>query len=362
MAYWITKINGFQHQIEKASGFIANRDATEAAAKVRFQVLNYFKYNGREESNDALGARLDGIMSGVQEGDCVVIQFPMWQNDPRFERRFFNKLAAKKNVKKILWVWDVLPWLHDASDRDFSKDYAFQVMNRCELIISPNRKMSQRLRDEGKVTVPIIDIGLWDYQISGELTEKKFEKKLFFVGTLDKTDFRSYEAETPFFLIGNPSILSDEVKEQQNLILMGEMKNNHIPQLFDGGFGVISYSQPKTDKLRFPGAEKYGHYNNPLKLSLYLGAGLPVIVDSNSAHAALVRDKNLGIVLDDLNSIDQILDELTEKEYKKILENVANYSSAIRSGFFTQKVLINALDFLNLGNTELLSKGFEESE
>jgi len=359
MTQWITRINGFQYKLEKASGFIANRDAAEAAEKIGFKVLNYFQYNGREESGDALGARLDGILSGVQEGDNVFIQYPMWQIDPRFERRFFNKLAIKKNVKKILWIWDVLSWLHDDSDRDYTKDEVFQLMNRCDLIISPNRKMSQRLRDEGNVTVPIIDIGLWDYQISGELPEKKFEKKIYFVGTLDKTDFGSYKAKTPMHLIGNPSVLSEEVKEQENLVLMGEIKNKQVPFTFDGGFGVISYTRPKVEKVRFAGAEKYGHYNNPLKLSTYLGAGLPVIVDGNSAHASMIKEHKLGLVLDDLNAIDSVFEELTEEAYQEMVQHVANYSAAIRSGFFTQKVLMNALDFLELGNSEVLTKGFE---
>lgn len=346
--FWITRVNVANRKwLETGSGYIANRDMAESAAELGFRHLNYFIYDANSDSDDALNARIDGILSPLSPGDVVVVQFPTWQSI-RFEQKFIGKLLSKKYIKTVLVIWDVKPWLHDASDRDFTQEYAFQVMNRCDVVVSPNAKMSERLIMEGGVKTPIINMGLSDFFYYGHVQKKSFKKTISFVGTLDKTDFTGYHGNTQMNLIGNVSGLTAQEKEQSNLNILGEMKSNDIIPLLDGGFGLVSYSNSKNDtaKKRFPGAEKYGNYNNPLKLSLYLAAGLPVIVNSNSAHADLVRKEHLGLVIDDLNDIDSILDNMTEADYNIFSEHAWRYSGLLRCGFFSQNMLMKVIDYL----------------
>lgn len=349
MNFWMTRINVTKEQEGKNSGFIANQDAADAAQKIGFNPLNYDRYQ-REITKEAVAEKVNTMLSCVHSGDIVVVQFPTWQHDLNFERELISNLEERK-VQKVLLLWDALSWLHDDSIRDYTGDYGFQMMNRFDLVISPNKKMSARLRNEGGVQVPIIDIGLWDYRVDSPMEKRVFQKRLYFAGTLDKTDFSSYRAETPFYLIGNPNGVSPEERQQENLHFLGEVDRQLLPSLLDGGFGVISYKTPKKGTPRFKGAEKYGHYNNPLKLSLYLSAGIPVIVDSKSAHADLVREQGLGLILDDLNQIDNALEQISGQEYEEYLCNVQRYSIAMRTGHFTKKVLMDAINFLTLGDT-----------
>lgn len=283
-------------------------------------------------------------MSAVKPGDNVFVQFPMWRNRT-IEELFFKELF-QHDVKVIPIVWDVLSWLHDASNRDFSRDYAFQIMNKSHLLIVPNEKMAARLATEGKVQTPMVSIDLWDFKLDKKtIQEKKFEKKVFFVGTLDKTDFAAYTKEYPLYLIGHPRGLTEEERAQQNLHILGEKNNDVIPSMLDGGFGLVSYKSG-GDKERFRGAERYGHYNNPLKLALYFASGLPVIVDSFSAHADFIRKENVGLVLDDINNLDILFNQLTEEDYEEMRDNTAKLSELIINGHFTKYALQKAVNVL----------------
>jgi glycosyltransferase involved in cell wall biosynthesis len=354
--YWITRVNlANRRWLETGSGYIANRDMAEFASELGFRHLNYFIYDVNTDSDEALNARLDGILSPLSAGDVVVVQFPTWQS-VRFEQRFMDKLLAKKYIKTVLVIWDVKPWLHDGSDRDFTREYAFRVMNQCDLVVSPNAKMSTRLIQEGGVRTPLINTGLWDFVYNGSMQNKTFKKCLTFVGTLDKTDFSTYHGKTMMNLIGNPDGLTAMEKAQDNLNILGEMRSQDIIPLLDGGFGVVSYSNQKneTAKKRFAGAEKYGKYNNPLKLSLYLAAGLPVIVNYDSAHSELVQKENLGLVVDDLNEVEHIISSMTDDDYAFMAEKCRRYSSLLRQGFFTKNMLMKVIDYLVFGREDVL--------
>ncbi|GFH40712.1 beta-1,6-galactofuranosyltransferase [Pseudolactococcus insecticola] len=356
MTNWITRLNGAANKEKTASGFIANHDAAQSAKEIGFSQINYFRYNGKEESPDALNARLDGILAAVRPGDTIVYQYPMWQIDLKFEQRFLAKVRRKSGAKVIALVWDILSWLHDDRDRDYTQDWSLKALNEFDLVICANPKMAQRLKTQGGVTKPILSWDLSDSRYDGPLREKTFQKKLFFVGRLDKSDFSQYKAKTKMALIGGmgpkSEPLSDEVLHQENLIFHGEMPNDEIPFMFDGGFGVINYATDNLDNAFFKGNGTYGQYNNPLKLSQYLAGGIPVIVASNSAHADFVREKNIGLVLDDLNQIDAILDAMTAEDYQKMLDALKPYQEAVSTGFFTKRALMEALRITQLGLTD----------
>ncbi|MEI3535629.1 MAG: hypothetical protein V8R16_02480, partial [Bacilli bacterium] len=81
---------------------------------------------------------------------------------------------------------------------------------------------------------------------------------------------------------------------------------------------------------------KYLKYNNPHKLSLYLAAGLPVIVWSKSAIAKFVIDNNVGICVNNLNEIN---DKIKKSNYELIRNNAIKIGEKIRKGYFLNNCL-----------------------
>ena len=53
--------------------------------------------------------------------------------------------------------------------------------------------------------------------------------------------------------------------------------------------------------------------------------------------------KNLGIVVESLDEAVERVAHMDEEEYKKMVENVNVFSNLVRQGYFTKKVLTDAV-------------------
>ncbi|MCL2681532.1 MAG: beta-1,6-galactofuranosyltransferase [Streptococcaceae bacterium] len=352
MTYWITRLAADEQASQTASGIIANQKSAEAASKIGFKELHYPRFDAGMLQNETVAERsqhLEALTAGVLPGDIVIIQYPMWTNNVAFEREFMDYIKNKKSAKTAALVWDVLSWIYDDRERDYSKDPSLWMLSRVDLVIAGNPKIAHRLREEGKVTPPILSMDLADHLYSGALADKKFEKKLFHVTTgVNANMVNNYTAKTPFYFIGP----SPEVKEHRdNIHLLGQMQVEKIPSFLDGGFGVVHYAPHSKYKM-----QSYGAYKNPQKLSLFLTAGIPPIVDSHSAHAKWIAEQGVGIVLDDLNEIDQVLEKLTEEDYRKMLTALRPWQKASQTGYFTKRACMEAVRILELDFTDTLTE------
>ena len=77
----------------------------------------------------------------------------------------------------------------------------------------------------------------------------------------------------------------------------------------------------------------------PHKFSLYLAVGLPVIVWSGSAMAAVVKEKNIGIVINSLYELKDRIESVSQGEYAKILDNALLLSKDIRNNVMLKTIM-----------------------
>ncbi|MBT0717778.1 hypothetical protein HGT71_05760 [Rosenbergiella epipactidis] len=351
MTVWITKADVPENYYTISSGYIANRDMAYFSSDLGVKPLKYNTNCIRNASKVSIEGIIENVLSPISPGDIVFVQFPTWL-DYGIESLLIKKLIALSDVKVSLVLWDVIAWLFDDSDRDFTGDNEFQLMNQCQLVISPNEKMTDRLVKDGGIKTKIISMGLSDYYCEVPPSFKKqFKKELTFVGSLNKTDFSNYDGRFLINLIGNPNDLTEEERNKSNLNIMGELNNSDIPGQLNAGFGLVSYhnSNKRVEKSYFGGAERYGQFNNPFKLSLYLASGLPVIVDRYSPHAERIKKDGLGLVINELNDINEVVGSIDESQYNRMVENVWNYSLKLRSGFFSNNILRKAILYLSDG-------------
>ena len=86
----------------------------------------------------------------------------------------------------------------------------------------------------------------------------------------------------------------------------------------------------------------YGNYlriNNPHKMSLYMAAGLPVIVWTESALAEFVSKYNVGIIVNSLVDLSGKLASISEKQYMEMKNNALIQMKKVTKGFYSLKVL-----------------------
>jgi len=110
-----------------------------------------------------------------------------------------------------------------------------------------------------------------------------------------------------------------------------------LPQMIDADFGLV-WDGDSIDTCE--GATgNYLRYNNPHKFSLYVASELPLIVWSESALAKTVKELGIGITVDRLGNLNDILNDVTDIEYQAMVTSLKGLSSKVRSGYFTAKAL-----------------------
>ena len=67
-----------------------------------------------------------------------------------------------------------------------------------------------------------------------------------------------------------------------------------------------------------------------------MSSGIPVITWSQAAIADFIKQHNVGIVIDDLNQIDDVLANVTKDQYLELKHNAEDLSTKLRDGFYTK--------------------------
>ena len=99
--------------------------------------------------------------------------------------------------------------------------------------------------------------------------------------------------------------------------------------MWDGPSGETC-TGPKRNYLR---------WNNPHKLSLYLAAGIPVLIWSEAALADWVEKEQVGICLNQIKDIKTIFNQISTEEYNVYSNNALLYVKRLRSALHTQIAL-----------------------
>ena len=89
---------------------------------------------------------------------------------------------------------------------------------------------------------------------------------------------------------------------------------------------------------------RYLKFNIPHKFSLYLSIGIPVIVWSRAACAALVSQYDVGLTINSLVDLNQILENVTKDRYSYLSRNSYLLGLRLRRGEFTKASLKKAIE------------------
>ncbi|MGN8963397.1 hypothetical protein [Bariatricus sp. HCP28S3_D3] len=118
---------------------------------------------------------------------------------------------------------------------------------------------------------------------------------------------------------------------------MSLLYRKRIPEKLNASYGLVWDGDSVID-----GAGPLGEYtliNNPHKLSLYLAAGMPVIVWKDAAVAELITKYNVGIVVERIDNLGAIFENITDKMYIDMKHNVLEIREKIVCGYFLKHIL-----------------------
>ena len=298
--------------------------------------LGIYWYNVNHDSEQMLLARLDGIIAGVNMGDIVVFQYPTW-NDIRFDEAFIGRLKNYAGLKKIFLIHDLSPLMEEEKRPLLGRHIS--LCNQADVIILPSQRMADFLRSKGLTVEKIVILKMFDFPVDiDQHTIPQFKKVINFAGNPDNPKF-DFVKKWNYNEVELSITASDGGWTQgRNISFLGWFRNDNLltnALRKKGGFGIV-WSDDSYWR-------EYMKLNANYKLSAYLAAGLPVIVNSEIAEKDTVIRKNLGLVVDSLDEAVDKVSNMDEEKYKRMVADVGSFSNLLREGYFIKKALTDAV-------------------
>jgi hypothetical protein len=265
--------------------------------------------------------------------DIFVMQYPM------YSRIGTNLLLNESNKRKVKTICVI----HDVEAIRLYKNNKTKIrqeldsLGRFDCLVVHNDKMKKWLHEHG-LNKPMISLGIFDYltdQLSPEVSKNL---NLVFAGNLGKSKFlEKWKANSKLSLFG----IQPSDNYAHSIEYKGVKNPDELPSFLDGSFGIVWDGNSLETNNGIYG--EYTKFNNPHKVSLYLSCGLPVIVWEKAAVADFIRENNVGLVIKNLNEIDNVLGKVSEEDYQIMKDNALTLSTKVRHGFFTTNAINKAI-------------------
>ncbi|MBP5674785.1 hypothetical protein J6W91_00455 [Candidatus Saccharibacteria bacterium] len=284
----------------------------------------------------------DKLLGSFKDGDTVLIQLCFFNTAINF-----YKLVEKyqKKLKIVVLVHD-LDFLRYIGDDTKSGGYTERVtkdevetLKNCYKIISHNEKMTKKLVEYGIPEEKIVNLELFDYLDDKNQKATVSEKgNIIIAGNLNpnKASYIKdlHKIDAKFGLYG---IDYDKSYDQKNVEYFGAFKADELIPELKGSFGLVW--DGTTIKTCDGHTGQYTKINNPHKVSLYLSAGLPVIIWKEAALASFIEKNKVGFTVSSLEEIPEKLRKITKKDFDEMKKNTEKIAKKLKTGEFLEKAL-----------------------
>lgn len=277
-------------------------------------------------------------ISKLQKNDILLIQYPLTNVMLGFVK--VMKELQKREIKTVLLIHDLDSLRFTGMPRIAKEDK--EIVENSTYVIAHNKKMKEKIIDMCNIDKEkIIELEIFDYITEDEIKDipRKKDEPVIIAGNLSKEkaeylkDLKKVK-NTRFNLYGKGY---EKDEEETNVEYKGAFLPEELLNNLEGSFGLV-WDGTSVDSCQglYGG---YLKYNNPHKVSLYLTAGLPVIVWKKSAMADFITKNKLGIIVDKLEEISKKISELTKEEYEEMISNAKNVSNSLRKGKYLSKAI-----------------------
>ena len=277
--------------------------------------------------------------------DRLLVQFP-----PRSHSLFFPflfKALQKRGVEVTFLIHDLermrYSQLNDVPLKKRVRIYVEEsiLLQTADKQICHNQKMKCFLLGQKIPAEQLISLDIWDYLTECPLRapeDRTDRNRVIIAGNLspEKCVYITELQKVPgveFQLYG----VGYEDLGQKNVVYHGSFQPDELVGSLIGDFGLVWDGESVDTCTGIFG--NYLRLNNPHKLSLYLTAGLPVIVWDEAAIADFVKEYNVGLCVASLKDIPERLNELTPEGYREMAGNAAQIAKQLREGHYLKTAL-----------------------
>lgn len=319
---------------EKNAGNKARKDVENIFSLRGYKKVNYVRSLEKSKIKQKIQnfMLLNKSLKEVPKDEILYIQYPFMSGG----NTLLPYISKKRKVAIIIHDLDSLRMTEDTSK--IKKQ--IKSLANCKYIIAQNSRMIKLLIDNGIKKSIIYNLKLFDY-LTTTINERQHyndSNAICFSGNLKKSDF-IYEIKKPLSNIGIKLYGNglDTKKIDNSIKYEGAYEPDQIHLKLKGKFGLV---WDGTDINTCSGLiGKYLKYNDPHKISMYIVAGLPVIIWDKAAEAEFIKKNNIGITVSSLNDLPKILSNFDKEKYLQLRKNVFKVASKIAKGYFLNKQL-----------------------
>ena len=318
----------FPHQLY--NGAIGREDIEAMLAS-----LNYYKIELGDERKGFLlklksYLRAKRFARNLNEEDIVFFPFPLFS---RVKQTFLKKLNKRK-VKTVAYIHDI-EGVRDENTQLLDIELSFLSLLSGAIVLN---KTMQAFVNEQCPNLSTSTLLIWDYLLPHlPLNSRIKSNQVMFAGNHDKAQFiqlLNQATGIQFHLYGIETF--DAYPE--NCKTYGAVDSKQLPMISKGSFGLV-WDGPSIETCE-GGAGKYLRFNSPHKLSLYLLAGLPVLIWEGAALAEWVVEHGFGVAIKNLYALNETIEAITDEEYAIMQKKISEIQPLIASG----KFFINAFE------------------
>lgn len=337
MRKYITSPNSNQFSYD---GAVKPRlDTANTLVSLGYEKINFSMY-GRIETGSKEYKEVTKQLDSLEKGDLVIQQVPSYCSN-EFDT-YISRYIIEKGAYSVALVHDV------DTLRGFYPNFDSEriVFNSYDLLVVASDKLKKYLIDSG-ITTKIIVRGPWDYLQDLPYRNHKIINNIYYAGNLSKRKSGFLEtfnknAGLVVTVCGKINNSKDYI-DKSSVDYLGPVNPNSIS--FSAGWGLIWDNEEDNSDNFY---HTYQEYNWPAKLSVYLRSGIPVIVSKKAQTYSYVKDNHLGIGIDDIKDIPDVLEELSEEEKDIISNSCFLVSKKIGKGYYTKQMSENILKELNI--------------
>ena len=287
-------------------------------------------------------------LTSLKSDDVLFIQFPILEHSLLLYRVI--RTIKERGVKIVLIVHD-LETIRFSLLKTQSKIANLRVnfeevkiLREASKVILHNSKMVKYVEEFGIPKDKTVELTIFDYLYDGVIKTQNDNvlRDVVIAGNLSR-DKAGYTYALPEGITYQLYGIKYEGNEKEYIIYHGSYPPNELPGIIEGGFGLV-WDGPSTDTCD----GVYGEYmriNNPHKASLYLAAGIPIIIWKYAALAEFVQYNNVGICVSSLSEIKEVIRSMSSSKYEEMAKNARSISKKLRSGYYTKHAVKKAISF-----------------
>ncbi|MGR8808852.1 glycosyl transferase [Leuconostoc citreum] len=310
-------------------------DVSDTALTIGYEPINFdFPYLDKESW---ITAQLENHCKNIQTGDLVVWQYPKYS--PQLELTMIKWFHSRK-IKVVSFVHDISLLRQSIKETEhYSPEADKELLTSFDANIVPEHFVEALHKATGVSLKNIVALPPYDFIKQREVCPARYSQNIVYAGSLSK--FPNLENIDFDLTVYGEKNFSDITLSNPMITDGGFMPAEELSNKLDNGFGLI-WDEDKNNPYR----KSYTKWNWPYKFSLYMTSGLPVLAWSGSAIANVIKEYELGILVDSLDQITHKVSCISETDYEFMAQNASHFGEKLSRGSSTKYALRQVEKFL----------------